>query len=103
MLPTGIVLMWPYRVLASGSAIDAGPDADSARIAALDGALGGLSDHWGRCGLTPVESAPWALGMSTALEACAVARSRLDAVRAAAVSLSIDQLRHASPPRAPDE
>jgi hypothetical protein len=99
MLPTGIVLMWPYPVLS-----DPDPDADPAQIAALDSAIGRLSDHFGRCGLTPVESAPWALGMSTAFEALPVARARLlGAVRNTKVSLSLDQLRSASPPPAPDE
>ncbi|TQC47018.1 hypothetical protein EEB14_22825 [Rhodococcus sp. WS4] len=107
MLPTGIVLMWPYPVLSTGPGTGPGhdpdPDADSAQIAALDSAIGRLSDHFQRCGLTPVESAPWALGMSTAFEALPVARSRLGAVRNTTVSLSIDQLRGASPPPAPDE
>ncbi|CAG7636763.1 hypothetical protein SIM91_05180 [Rhodococcus opacus] len=98
MLPTGIVLMWPYPVLSSDPDLDAG-----AQIAALDSAISRLSDHFGRCGLTPIESAPWALGMSTAFEALPVARSRLGAVRSTTVSLSIDQLRAASPPPALDE
>ena len=101
MLPTGFVLMWPYPVVATGAGPDS--DADCAQIAALDSAIGRLSDHFARCGLTPVESAPWALGMSTAFEALAVARSGLSAVRNATVSLSIDQLRAASLPPAPEE
>ena len=106
MLPTGIVLMWPYPVLSPGSPgsdPDADPDADPVHITALDSAIGRLSDHFERCGLTPVESAPWALRMSTTFEALAVARSRLGAVRRTTVSLSLDQLRAASPPPAPDE
>ena len=107
MLPTGIVLMWPYPVLTTGSILgsdpDADPDADPVHIAALDSAIGRLSDHFERCGLTPVESAPWALGMSTTFEALEVARSRLGAVRRTTVSLSLDQLRAASPPPTPDE
>ncbi|WP_241031835.1 hypothetical protein [Rhodococcus koreensis] len=115
MLPTGIVLMWPYPVLTTGSILgtgtdpdpdpdpDADPDADPVHIAALDSAIGRLSDHFGRCGLTPVESAPWALGMSTTFEALPVARSHLGAVRRTTVSLALDQLRAASPPPAPDE
>jgi len=103
MLPTGIVLMWPYPVLTTGSYPDADPDADPVHIAALDSAIGRLSDHFGRCGLTPIESAPWALGMSTTFEALPVARSRLGAVRRTTVSLSLGQLRAASPPPAPDE
>ena len=99
MLPTGIVLMWPYPVLSSDPVLDADP----AQIAALDGAIGRLSDHFGRCGLTPVESAPWALGMSTAFEALAVARSLLGAVRRTRVSLTLEQLQAASSPPAPDE
>nr|WP_271212898.1 hypothetical protein [Rhodococcus wratislaviensis] len=105
MLPTGIVLMWPYPVLTTDSVLgtdpDADPDPDPVRIAALDNAIGRLSDHFGRCGLTPVESAPWALGMSTTFEALPVARSHLGAVRRTTVSFTLDQLRAASPP--PDE
>lgn len=56
MLPAGIVLMWPYPMAS----------ADSPQIEALDSAITRLSDHFQLCGLTPVESAPWALGMSTA-------------------------------------
>ncbi|WP_257015952.1 hypothetical protein [Rhodococcus sp. ACS1] len=92
-LSTGIVLMWPHPVLSTGS--DPDPHADSAQITALDSATGRRSDHSQRCGLTPVESAPWALGMSTASESLAVARSRLGAVRSTTVSLSLDQLRAA--------
>ncbi|MFC0449874.1 hypothetical protein [Rhodococcus jostii] len=98
MLPTGIVLMWPYPVLS-----DPDPDVDPAQITALDSAISRLSDHFQSCGLTPVESAPWALGMSTAFEALPAARSRLGAVWTTKVSLSLDQLRAASPPPAPDE
>jgi len=109
MLPTGIVLMWPYPVLTTGSVLgtdpdpDADPDADPVHIAALDSAIGRLSDHFERCGLTPIESAPWALGMSTTFEALEVARSRLGAVRRTTVSLTLEQLRAASEPPAPDE
>ena len=53
MLPTGIVLMWPYPVLSSGP----DPDANPAQIAALDSAISRLFDHFQSCGLTPVESA----------------------------------------------
>jgi hypothetical protein len=98
MLPTGMVLMWPYPVLP-----DPDPDADPAQIAELDYAIGRLSDHFGRCGLTPVESAPWALGMSTAFEALPAARSRLGAVRNTMVSPTLNELRAASPPPAPDD
>lgn len=103
MLPTGMVLMRPYPVLSTGSDPDPDPDADSVQITVLDSAIGRLSDHFGRCGLTPVESAPWALGMSTAFEALAVARSLLGAVGSTTVSLTLEQLRAASSPPAPDE
>lgn len=103
MLPTGIVLMWPYPMHSTDAGTDPDRAADFVQITALDSAIARLSEHFGRCGLTPVESAPWALGMSTAFEALAVARSRLGAARSTTVSLSIDQLRAASPPPAPDE
>ncbi|MFC9841133.1 hypothetical protein ACFVKB_46420 [Rhodococcus sp. NPDC127530] len=107
MLPTGMVLMWPYPVLTTDSVLatdlGADPDADPVQIAALDSAIGRLSDHFARCGLTPVESAPWALGMSTTFEALTVARSHLGAAGRTTVSLTLDQLRTASPPPAPDE
>ncbi|SEB67498.1 hypothetical protein [Rhodococcus koreensis] len=105
MLPTGMVLTWPYPADCTGPdpGPDSDPDADSAQITALDSAIGRLADHFGRCGLTPVESAPWALGMSTTFEALPVARSRLGAVRSTAVSLTLEQLRAASEPPAPDE
>nr|WP_271213589.1 hypothetical protein [Rhodococcus wratislaviensis]GLK40767.1 hypothetical protein GCM10017611_76420 [Rhodococcus wratislaviensis] len=103
MLPTGMVLMWPYPVLSTGSDPDPESDEDSVQITALDSAIGRLSEHFGRCGLTPVESAPWALGMSTAFEALAVARSLLGAVRRITVSLTLEQLQAASSPPAPDE
>ena len=106
MLPTGMVLMWPYPVLGTDpdpdTGVDSDPDADSAQITALDSAIGRLADHFGRCGLTPVESAPWALGMSTAFEALPVARCQLGVVRSTAVSLTLEQLRAASPPPVPD-
>ncbi|MFD9661332.1 hypothetical protein ACFWAY_06820 [Rhodococcus sp. NPDC059968] len=44
MLPTGIVLLWPYPVLSTGSDPDPDPDADSAQITALNRAIGRLSD-----------------------------------------------------------
>ncbi|KAF0957394.1 hypothetical protein [Rhodococcus sp. T7] len=107
MLPTGMVLMWPYPVLDPDpdpdTGVDSEPDAGSAQITALDSAIGRLADHFGRCGLTPVESAPWALGMSTAFEALPVARSGLGVVRRTVVSLTLEQLRAASPPPASDE
>ncbi|TQC41307.1 hypothetical protein EEB14_55690 [Rhodococcus sp. WS4] len=105
MLPTGMVLTWPYPVDCIGSDpdFDADPDEDSVQITVLDSAIGRLSDHFGRCGLTPVESAPWALGMSTAFEALAVARSLLGAVRRTRVSLTLEQLQAASSPPAPDD
>lgn len=93
MLPAGIVLMWPYPVTAS----------DDPQIEELDGAITRLSDHFQLCGLTPVESAPWALGMSTVFAALADARSRLDPVRGVSVSISLEALRAASrPPAARD-
>lgn len=49
MLPTGLVLLWPYPVRVT----DPGPDSnsDSVQIAVLDGAIGRLSDHFRSCGL----------------------------------------------------
>ncbi|ANZ28613.1 hypothetical protein A4U64_27485 (plasmid) [Rhodococcus sp. WB1] len=54
-----------------------------------------------RAGSTPVESAPWALGISTALTALAVARARRGAVRDTTAVLTLEQLRAASTPPAP--
>ena len=92
MLPAGIVLMWPYPVESSGSA----------EVEELDRAIGRLSRYFQSCGLTPVESAPWALGMSTVFDALTEARARLGAVRGTSVSITLDDLRAASPPPAPD-
>ncbi|MFD9669749.1 hypothetical protein ACFWAY_50780 [Rhodococcus sp. NPDC059968] len=90
MLPAGIVLMWPYPMASS----------DSPQIDALDSAITRLSDHFQLCGLTPVESAPWALGMSTAFVALGDARSQLSSVRGTSVSIPLADLRVASTPPA---
>jgi hypothetical protein len=90
MLPAGIVLVWPYPVTSS----------DTPQIEELDGAITRLSDHFQLCGLTPVESAPWALGMSTVFTTLEQARAQLSSVRDISVSVQLEELSRASAPPA---
>jgi hypothetical protein len=98
-------LDWFAELIMTADLDDAGTDpnhaADSGQITALDRVIGRLAVHLRQDGPTLVESASWALGMSTAFELLAVVRSRLGAVPSTTVSLSLDQLRAATPP--PDE
>lgn len=89
MLPSGTVLAWPYPV----------GDTDNPPIDALDDAITRLSHHFRQCGLERIESAPWALGMSTAFTHLDNARTELDeAVRDLSVTIPLAALRAASTP-----
>src|SRR5574340_881524 len=68
MLPSGTVLAWPYPV----------GDTDAPPVDGLDDAITRLSHYFGQCGLERIESAPWALGMSTAFTHLDNARTELD-------------------------
>lgn len=89
MLPSGTVLTWPYPV----------GDTDAPPVAALDDAITRLSQHFTQCGLKQVESAPWALGMSTAFTHLDNARTVLDeSVRDLSVTIPLAALREAATP-----